>query len=221
MAGDRDESCDHELATRSAARASVVGEFLHRLADAIVLAAPYAVAANFEDGLRHCLEASACVAQVMRMLGVEARARPAMVWARAEDETFSIAAGHVKLPHEVVIASHSGQTILLDATLGQLRRIRPGVADEIPNAVWTVWSPLTWAAVEIGKCRVTYNRTELPKPVVQRWNRQANSYRHTELKRDIWELVRLARSVDAKSNEFLEALERRRPELLERAERRM
>lgn len=66
---------------------------LQRMIDALVLVAPLCIASRYEDGFKHCVEASVCGASALRRRRIDARPIPCAVVALGEGEASALTIG--------------------------------------------------------------------------------------------------------------------------------
>lgn len=67
--------------------------YFQRMIDALVLVAPLCIAARYEDGFKHCVEASVCGAAALRRRRIDARPVPCAVVTLGEGEALAFTIG--------------------------------------------------------------------------------------------------------------------------------
>jgi hypothetical protein len=74
-------------------RAASQSPYFRRIIDALALVSPFCIAARYEDGFKHCVEASVCGAAALGKRKIRARAIPCAVLAFGKDETSGLSIG--------------------------------------------------------------------------------------------------------------------------------
>jgi hypothetical protein len=222
--------------------AAALSPHFRRTVQALVLVSPLAIAARYDDGFGHCVEASVAGAAALRRHGIDkAKPVPCSVLVERDDGASTLTIGYsarqlydqlegekpsfddwrsgpaLRVPdqenpiHEVIRARVGKTSVLIDLTLGQLRKTGTEDSEKIPLRIFGVGDD--WLSFHVPPWTIRYLASPHDPQVIARSNANVNKCSVPAFVDDLSDLMDLALKFDLDHERLHAELLRQQPEI--------